>query len=278
MTQGISTRGLSRKTEYSFAGGALIVNKNTFHWASRVSRQDIRRLYESDARGLLDEELLDKIHFAFYARVCDMFEVREAQQTGRVKCRNCGAPVPQLYKMGSRNKNNILKCEQCHWEVTCSEYYESYTGKNLLPGSVADLFESYLERFQKAKTVPQKMLLIDWLIHQFHVMQGVPNKSVGKNVISGTEEQLCELLETLANGPASTPGLVSVDDWQAVYYDPVRLFKQSHSHKQVQAIAARLEIKGRGQMSEDELIPEILRLAPELAAKPAKNTDKENVL
>lgn len=51
-----------------------------FRWARRVSRRDIQRLYESDARGLLDEELLDRVHYAFYARVCDMIEVREAQQ------------------------------------------------------------------------------------------------------------------------------------------------------------------------------------------------------
>jgi hypothetical protein len=27
-----------------------------FHWAERVSRRDIQRLYESDAQGMLDEE------------------------------------------------------------------------------------------------------------------------------------------------------------------------------------------------------------------------------
>lgn len=243
-------------------------DQDKFHWAKRVSRRDIQRLYESDARGLLDTDLLDQVHFAIHVRVCDMFEVREAQQTGRVTCRHCGAPVPQPYRMGSGNKNNLLKCDQCGWQVTCGEFYASYTGKHLLPGSVTDLFETYLERFPKAKTPQEKMLLIDWLIHQFHVMQGVARKSVSENVIQGTAAQVRELIETLANGPASTPGLASVEDWQAVYHDPVRLFKQAHSHGEVQQIAAQLGIKGRSQMSEDELIPEILRLAPDLAPKP----------
>jgi hypothetical protein len=35
----------------------------------------------------------------------------------------------------------------------------------------------------------------------------------------------------------------------------------------VQKIAAQLGIQGRRQMAEDELIPEILRLAPELEVK-----------
>lgn len=233
-----------------------------FHWAERVSRRDIQRLYESDAKGMLDEDLLERVHYAIYARVCDMFEVREAQTFGRVKCRQCGEPVPQLYGMGSRNKNKLLKCEKCGWQVTCGEFYDSYTGKSLLPGSVTNLFESYLERFPKAHTPAEKMLLIDWLIHQFHVMQGIARMTVAKNVIQGTDEQVRELIETLACGAGSTQGLSSLEEWQATYYNPVRMYKQSHSHAQVQQAAKQLGIQGRSKMSEDELVAEILRLAP----------------
>ncbi len=235
-----------------------------FHWAERVSRKDIQRLYESDAQGRLDEELLDRVHFAIHARVLDMFEVREAQTFGRIKCRQCDAPVPQPYRMGSRAKNLMLKCEQCGWQVTCGEFYDSYTGKSLLPGSVTDLFENYLERFPKARNPQDKMLLIDWLIHQFHVNQGIARMSVAKNVIQGTDEQVRELIENLANGPGSTQGLSSLEAWQTTFYNPVRLFKQQHSHAQVQKIAAQLGIQGRNKMSEDELVAEILRLAPDL--------------
>jgi hypothetical protein len=243
-----------------------------FHWAKRVSRRDIQRLYESDAQGMLDEDLIDQVHYAIHARVCDMFEVREAQQFGRVKCRHCGEPIPQPYWMGASNKKRVLKCEKCGWQVTCGEFYNSYTGKSMLPGSAFDLFERYLERFSKAKTPTEKMLLIDWLIHQFHMMQGVARMPVGVNIIQGTTDQVCALLETLACGPDSTPGLSSQEAWRVIYYDPVRLFKQTHSHSQVQQIAAQLGIRGRSQMSEDELIPEILRLAPEFAVNPEDKT------
>ena len=121
-----------------------------FHWAKQVSRSDIRRLFESEAQGMLDEELLDKVHFAIYARVCDMFEVRQAQQFGRITCRKCGEAVPQPFQMGSANKNNLLQCSQCGWQVTCGEYYNSYTGKSLLPGSAVALFDSYLEPRRKS--------------------------------------------------------------------------------------------------------------------------------
>ncbi len=242
-------------------------DQDKFQWAKRVSRRDIQRLYESDARGMLDEELLNEVHYAIHVRVVDMFEVREAQKHGRVKCRSCGAPILQPFQMGGPNKNKLLKCEQCGWEVTCGEYYDSYTGKSMLPGSVVEVFESYLERFPEARTPQEKMLLVDWLIHQFHVMQGVARMPVGENIIQGTTDQVRELIETLASGPASTPGLSSVEEWRTTYYDPIRMFKQSHSHSQVQKIAAELGIQGRSRMSEDELIPEILRRAPELAGK-----------
>ena len=239
--------------------------QDKFHWAKRVSRRDILRLYESDAQGLLDEDLLNEVHYAIYVRVCDMFEVREAQQYGRVTCRQCSVPISQPYRMGTHNKQNVLKCDNCGWQVTCGEFYKSYSGKSMLPGSVPELFESYLERFPKAKTPSQKLLLIDWLIHQFHVMQGVAGKPVGQNVIQGTVDQVRELIETLAYGPGNTQGLSSPKDWCSTYYNPVRIFKQRHSHSQVQKIAAQLGIQGRRKMPESGLIPEILRLAPELA-------------
>ena len=50
-------------------------DRNRFHWAERVSRRDIQRLYESDAQGMLDQELLDEVHYAIYVRVRDMFDV-----------------------------------------------------------------------------------------------------------------------------------------------------------------------------------------------------------
>jgi hypothetical protein len=244
-----------------------MLEQDKFHWAGRVSRRNIQRLYESDARGLLDEELLEELHYAIHARIVDMFEVRDAQTFGRVHCRQCGEVIPQPFRMGARNRQELLHCEKCDWHVTCGEFFESYTGKSMLPGSVTDMFEEYLARFSKANTAQEKMLLLDWLIHQFHVMQGIARMSVAKNVIQGTDEQVRQLIETLACGPGSTQGLSSLAQWQSVYYNPVRMFKQSHSHAEVQKVAEALGIKSRTKISEDELVAEILRLKPELVGQ-----------
>jgi hypothetical protein len=236
---------------------------NLFHWAGKVSRRDIERLYESDARGLLDENLLDQVMYTVHTRVLDMFEVREAQQFGRVKCRRCGVPIPQPFQMGGKNKEKPLICAQCGWQVTCGEYYESYTGKDLLPGSRVELFQEFLERFPSARTPQNKMLLLDWLIHAFHVHSGVAGRLVAMNVIQGSRDHLVALLNSLA---ASEAGASTKEAWQAEDDNPIRRFRRKYnSRARVMQIAAQLGIQGRGKMAENELIAEILRLSPELA-------------
>ncbi len=233
-----------------------------FHWANKVSRRDIQRLYESDARGLLDEDLLDQVMYTIHARVLDMFELREAQKTGHVRCRSCGAPIPQLYWMGGGNKDRVMACERCGWQTTCGEFYESYTGKDMLPGSRTDLFQEFLERFPRAHTSKEKMLLLDWLIHAFHVQSGVSSRLVAMNVIQGSRAQLVELLTALA---ASDAGQVTKQVWLAEEDNPIRRFRKKYpSRQKVLEVATRLGIRGRSKMAENELIAEIMRLAPEL--------------
>ena len=50
-------------------------DRNRFPWAERVSRRDIQRLYKGDAQRMLDEKLLDEVHYAIYVRFRDMFDV-----------------------------------------------------------------------------------------------------------------------------------------------------------------------------------------------------------
>jgi hypothetical protein len=57
-----------------------------FHWARRGSRHKVRRLYESDAQGLLDTDLLDEVGYGMYARCRDMFQVWQSQNR---------SPLPQ---------------------------------------------------------------------------------------------------------------------------------------------------------------------------------------
>ncbi len=54
-------------------------------WSPRVPQQKIRLLYEKDAKGIIDEELIDDVAFSFFMRCQDIITVTDASQ-GRVKC------------------------------------------------------------------------------------------------------------------------------------------------------------------------------------------------
>jgi hypothetical protein len=69
-------------------------------------------------------------------------------------------------------------------------------------------------------------------------------------------------------------GMLDTELLEEVHYAPVRLFKQRHSHSAIQKIAAQLGIQERRALTEDELIPEILRRAPELATA-AEDDDED---
>lgn len=62
-------------------------------WAPRVNPSLIRRLYESDARGLLDDDLLSKVGFALWARCQSVLEAYQAHEDGRMVCPGCGGLI-----------------------------------------------------------------------------------------------------------------------------------------------------------------------------------------
>jgi hypothetical protein len=53
-------------------------------WASRVNPGAIRRLYETDARGIVDEEQIDDVGYALYWRCQSIIAATEAYD-GRVR-------------------------------------------------------------------------------------------------------------------------------------------------------------------------------------------------
>jgi hypothetical protein len=236
---------------------------NKFHWAPRVARQKVRRLYESDARGLLDE-----VGHAIYTRCCDMIEVFGAQN-GRVACRECGAIILR----GNWDKARVLTCEQCGWQVTWGEYWDSYTGGRLLPGAAKEVFFEFVERWPEAKSPAAKMLAIDWLIHQFHEHGGIAGRPVGENVIQGTGRQVSELIESLAYGSDSTASAQAQAAWAERLNDPIRLFRRSHAWARIEAIARELGIEQFSKMSEDDVVREIRRRAPHLFEPSASSSE-----
>ena len=174
-------------------------------WAPRVSPNKIRRLYEAYVRGITDEELLDDVAIGLYARCASILAVKAAKE-GRVTCPSCNATI-----LRQRNeKNEHIRCGNCSWETSWFEYRSTFLRKQLNHGGAAEVFETYVKRFDQAHSAGEKMMLIDWLIHEFHkpFLPGgdqVQVRPVVANVIEGSESELAEFLHELAYGPAGSP-------------------------------------------------------------------------
>ena len=176
-------------------------------WAPRVPRAAIRRLYEGDAGGRLDEDLLDEVFFGFLARCQSILTVTEAA-TGRVACPRCGTVVTR--RVGVGEKGEPLRCP-CGWSATWGAYHRTYRDKQLMGGNAIGVFREFVRRAAAASSTRERMLLVDWIVHEAHktVVAGQQefHRPTAVNLIEGRMRELIVFLDELAHGPGGTPGL-----------------------------------------------------------------------
>ena len=172
-------------------------------WAPRLDQSLLRRLYEADAQGIQDDELLDEVGWRLKAR-CESFITAVEAARGRVQCPACGQIV--LHHAGV---DEILRCASCGWEMPWRVYFKSFQHKQLSGAdAVLALFGEFVAQFPKARTPQEKMLCIDRLIHGFHYnLQFGPTRAVGVNLIKGGYHEVVDFLDRLTYGASSTPGL-----------------------------------------------------------------------
>jgi hypothetical protein len=171
-------------------------------WAPRVKRRDIRRLYETDARGIYDEDLIDEVGYGLLAR-CESFIAAVEAVSGRAACPLCSQVVEH-----SCGKDEVLKCD-CGWELGWGEYFGTIQHRQLSGAEpVIDQFREFIAVFTRADTLPGKMLAIDRLIHGFHwfLKKGTPTRPVAVNLIEGKLSDVVAFLDRLTYSERSTPG------------------------------------------------------------------------
>jgi len=177
------------------------------HWPPRVPRLKLRRLYELDAQGLLDTELLDDVGLTLYLRCQAILQVEDAKQ-GRVLCPQCEAII---VRPDRRPEEEMLRCGGCGWEMGWQEYAKSFRRKQLSVGGAQRVFERYVQQYPQAQSSRDRMLLVDQLIHAFHVhvfawAQGEqPTRPVCPNLVEGTLHELLPFLDSLAYGEGGPP-------------------------------------------------------------------------
>lgn len=182
-----------------------------FRWARRVQPDLIRRLYALDAKGVQDDELVNEVGYAIYAR-CESIRIATEAHAGRATCRQCRAEMRHRWA-----RNEPLVCESCGWTTTWGDYLKSYQRKQLHGGSGYLNFLAFLDRWPKARAYRDKLLAIDWLMHQCHSTAAFPlGRPIAVNLIEGNAHEVAAFLDELAYGAKSTPGLESTRDaWRA---------------------------------------------------------------
>lgn len=171
-------------------------------WAGKVPQWQIRRLYQADAQGILDEERIDAVGLALWER-CDSILTVNAAHHGHVRCPSCGAVIA---RQQSPPADEVVSCPGCDWSLPWAIYHRSYRGKQLYGANAVDVFARYHQAFPQAPTARAKMLLIDQLIHAFHVSLRELGRPVAANLIEGSLAEVIDFLEALhRKGPKGQP-------------------------------------------------------------------------
>jgi hypothetical protein len=168
-------------------------------WASRVARRKIRQLYETDAQGIYDLDLIHEVGYGLLAR-CESFITANRARGGELPCPECGQTVL---------REETLRCP-CGWTLPWADYFKTIQHKPLSGAEpVLQQFRDFVNAFPSARTPQEKMTLIDRLIHGFHwyLKTGGPTRPVAVNLIEGRLSDVVAFLDRLTYSSTSTPGM-----------------------------------------------------------------------
>jgi hypothetical protein len=198
-------------------GGKIIIQ-----WAPRVKQCLVKHLYELDAQGIYDEELLDEVGWALYARAKSFIDAVKAVN-GRARCPSCEAII-----LHHSTPDEILHCPNCAWELPWRDYFKTIQHKQLSGAQpVIDFFQDFIRQFPKADTSRDKMFLIDQLIHGFHIYfkNADVTRAAAVNLIEGRYHEVVEFLNQLSYGDQSTPGTrETLETWRGKINHSGKLF------------------------------------------------------
>jgi hypothetical protein len=186
--------------------------RDKIRWAPKVRPERVRRLYERDALGIVDGELIDDVGLALHARCRSIVLVND----GLVRCPRCAAVFKVLRTYRERgtgepapDPEQVAPCPTpaCGWATTAGAWWRSWCHRELHAGWGLPPIREYAERYPAAPTPRARLLLIDRLLHAFHqdLRRATPGRPVAHNLLEGNQRQALELLDSLAYGDHSTP-------------------------------------------------------------------------
>ena len=122
----------------------MIVGGVNIRWSPKLRPEKLQRLYETDARGIVDEELIDEVGYTLYSRCDSILTVTEAF-AGRLKCPGCGFVSER--ETGTGGAAERLHCPECGWEASWHEYHKSWQHRQLWGGNAVPVFQEFVRRF-----------------------------------------------------------------------------------------------------------------------------------
>ena len=189
--------------ETTFMDGASEIK-----WAPRIPKNKIRRLYEADAVGILDEDLIEDVGISLFLRCESILTVSQAR-AGKVLCPRCDSSNREtMIVRHSSHKKDILLCKVCGWRTRWGDYQKTYRGKQLHEGGAGQYFSAFMHAYRKCRSPKDKMLAIDRVIHDFHynTVRGRirPTRAACVNLIQGRLTDVVKVVDDLAYGDATT--------------------------------------------------------------------------
>ncbi len=193
-------------------------------WNGRVTLRLIRELYLNDAGGMWDEELVDEVGMGLLFRCHSIMEFTRAVE-GQVLCKRCAREGKDAILLRKTMKpDERLNCPRCGWQIEWKVYLAetNRTKGQLIAGHARAAFEEYLRAYPTCRSYPEKMLVIDRLIHEFHREVSADGntseatRSACANLLEGTMTEVLTLLDGLAYGEYSSPDLSAQREaWRA---------------------------------------------------------------
>ena len=157
-------------------------------WAPRLPPRLLERLYESDARGIRDEELCDEVGLRLLER-CRVYVLVSRRE---LDCPSCG----ELVRVAERGKS---ACANCGWETDSRTYHTSLTRHYAFPGRALESFERFHRHYPRARDYATKLRCIDELIHAVHVAEAREVvKSAASKLLEGNKNEVVRFLDSLS--------------------------------------------------------------------------------
>jgi hypothetical protein len=157
-------------------------------YAPKVPIGWIIHLYRSDAAGIRDDELVDKVGWRLHARCHDILMVSASQ----VACPVCHTEltVPWI----GQPEDRVSTCPACAWSITAGVFHASFRHRDLLGINAHAAFAEFVALFPAATGYAARVLLIDRIVHAVHTSGGL----AARNLLEGNPRRVLAQLDELA--------------------------------------------------------------------------------